>query len=141
VSLVASLVLLALAVIAPSRFALEHPRSYALCRRRVPSPSARERADHRQGQSSPGETPLVREPMADEASRYFRYRPWPRTVYEAARWPDDTRIRDKAHNRPPWHYINLPFKPEGQPDSVQTREPEPVNILTALAENESVVKN
>jgi hypothetical protein len=24
---------------------------------------------------------------------------------------------------------------------VQTREPEPVNILTALAENESVVKN
>jgi hypothetical protein len=28
-----------------------------------------------------------------------------------------------------WHYINLPFKPEGQPPSVQTREPEPVNIL------------
>jgi hypothetical protein len=24
---------------------------------------------------------------------------------------------------------------------VQTREPEPVNILTALAENESIVKN
>jgi hypothetical protein len=29
-----------------------------------------------------------------------------------------------------WDYINLPFKPEGQPDG-------PVNILTALAENES----
>ena len=40
-----------------------------------------------------------------------------------------------------WHYINFPFKPEGQPASVQIREPEPVNILTALAENESVVKN
>src|SRR5262249_17791168 len=29
----------------------------------------------------------------------------------------------------------------GQPASVQARDPEPVNILTALAENESVVKN
>ena len=61
---------------------------------------------------------------------------------QAARWADDIRIKDKQHqNRPRWHYINLPFKPEGQPASVQTREPEPVNILTALAENESVVKN
>ena len=60
---------------------------------------------------------------------------------QAARWADDIRTRDKAQNRPPWHYINLPFKPEGQPASVQIREPEPVNILTAMAENESVVKN
>jgi S1/P1 Nuclease len=51
------------------------------------------------------------------------------------------RIQEKAQNRPRWHYINLPFKPEGQPASVQTRDPEPVSILTALAENESVVKN
>jgi S1/P1 Nuclease len=42
---------------------------------------------------------------------------------------------------PQWHYINWPFKPEGQPESVQVRPPEPVNILTALAENVSVVKN
>jgi S1/P1 Nuclease len=60
---------------------------------------------------------------------------------QAARWADDIRTRDKAQNRPPWHYVNLPFKPDGQPANVQTREPEPVNILTALAENESVVKN
>ena len=60
---------------------------------------------------------------------------------QAARWADDIRSRDKAQNRPPWHYVNLPFKPEGQPDSVQIREPEPVNILTAMAENENVVKN
>jgi S1/P1 Nuclease len=59
---------------------------------------------------------------------------------QAARWPDDIRLRDKAQNRPSWHYINLPFKPEGQPASVQIREPEPVNILTGLAENERVVK-
>jgi hypothetical protein len=59
---------------------------------------------------------------------------------QASRWADDIRTQDKAQNRPPWHYINLPFKPEGQPHSVQIREPEPVNILTAMAENESVVK-
>jgi hypothetical protein len=60
---------------------------------------------------------------------------------QAARWADDIRSNDRAQNIPPWHYINLPFKPEGQPASVETREPEPVNILTALAENEKVVKN
>jgi hypothetical protein len=50
-------------------------------------------------------------------------------------------MKDKQHHRGPWHYINWPFKPEGQPASVQIREPEPVNIVTALAANESVVKN
>jgi hypothetical protein len=60
---------------------------------------------------------------------------------QAARWPDDVRIRDRQQNRGPWHYINWPFKPEGQPDTVQVREPDPLNILTAMAENESVVKN
>jgi S1/P1 Nuclease len=60
---------------------------------------------------------------------------------QAARWADDIRMRDKQYHRGPWHYINFPFKPEGQPASVQAKEPEPVNILTALAENESVVKN
>ena len=59
---------------------------------------------------------------------------------QAARWPDDIRTQDKVQNRPPWHYINLPFKPEGQPANVQVRDPEPVNILTAMAENESVKK-
>jgi S1/P1 nuclease len=59
---------------------------------------------------------------------------------QAARWADDIRTRDKPQNRPSWHYINLPFKPENQPASVQIREPEPVNVLTAMAENESVVK-
>ena len=59
---------------------------------------------------------------------------------QAARWADDIRRTDKQYHRGPWHYINWPFKPEGQPANVQIRDPEPVNILTALAENESVVK-
>jgi hypothetical protein len=60
---------------------------------------------------------------------------------QASRWADDIRTRDKAQNRPSWHDINLPFKPDGQPADVQVREPEPVNILTAMAENASLVKN
>jgi hypothetical protein len=60
---------------------------------------------------------------------------------QAARWPDELRSTDRQHHRGPWHYINWPFKPEGQPPTVQTREPDPVNILPALAENERVVKN
>lgn len=60
---------------------------------------------------------------------------------QAARWADDILAQDRAQNRPRWHYINLPFKPEGQPATVQGREPDSVNILTAMTENESIVKN
>jgi S1/P1 Nuclease len=60
---------------------------------------------------------------------------------QASRWADDIRTRDRQYHRGPWHYISWPFKPEGQPASVQIKEPAPVNILTALAENESIVKN
>jgi hypothetical protein len=59
----------------------------------------------------------------------------------AARWADDIRSNDKQQQRPLWHYINWPFKPEGQPPTVQTKEPEAVNILTAMAENQRIVVN
>jgi hypothetical protein len=55
-------------------------------------------------------------------------------------WADDIRTRDKAQHRGPWHYIDWPFKPDGQPGSVQTKPPAAVNILTALAENERIAK-
>ena len=58
---------------------------------------------------------------------------------QAARWADDIRTQDKTQNKPHWHYINLPFKNEGPPPTVQVREPDPVNILTALAENERLL--
>jgi hypothetical protein len=32
----------------------------------------------------------------------------------AARWPDDVR-RNAEYHRGPWHYVNFPFKPAGQP--------------------------
>src|SRR5215471_20107593 len=37
----------------------------------------------------------------------------------AARWADDVRTQDHDQNRGPWHYINLPFKPDGQPDIIR----------------------
>ncbi len=59
---------------------------------------------------------------------------------QTVRWADDIRTNDKQHHRGPLHYINWPFKPQGQPAELQTTSPDPVNILTAMAENESVVK-
>ena len=59
----------------------------------------------------------------------------------APRWADEVRTTDRAqYHRAPWHYINFPFKPDGQPESVRTQPPAAVNILTALAENETTAK-
>ena len=59
----------------------------------------------------------------------------------APRWADDIRTRDKAEHRGPWHYINLPFKPDGEPESVKTKPPETITILTAITENERIVQS
>jgi hypothetical protein len=110
--------------IAASRFGLEHPRPHALCSHRLPSAEPEEPPDHREGKSSAGEHPWYANqwqarpqdvPVADHGVVLFM---------QAARWPDDVRIRDKQHHRGPWHYINWPFKPETQPDSVQISEPQ-----------------
>jgi hypothetical protein len=42
---------------------------------------------------------------------------------QAARWADDIRSNDKQHHRGPWHYINWPFKPEGQPVNCKSENP------------------
>ena len=57
----------------------------------------------------------------------------------AARWADESRAQRRkfeAH----WHYINWPFKPAGEPDDIKPLPPLPANILTALAENQQIVK-
>lgn len=56
----------------------------------------------------------------------------------AARWPDDAR--GTSFHRSRWHYINLPFKPAGEPDHVVERPPERPNALEALKGNEIVLK-
>jgi hypothetical protein len=59
----------------------------------------------------------------------------------AARWADDVRRQDGEQDRPRWHYINFPFKPGGEPDNIDPKPPHPVNILSALAENERIVRS
>ena len=56
----------------------------------------------------------------------------------AARWADDIRTRDPTESHLPWHYIDFPFKPEGEPASIQPVQPPHDNILTAIAENERI---
>src|SRR5215467_736256 len=59
----------------------------------------------------------------------------------AARWADDIRNRDRAESHPTWHFVNWPFKPEGEPESVRPLPPNPDNILTAFAENERMFRS
>ena len=56
---------------------------------------------------------------------------------KAARWPDDVRNDPQFHGeeRDPWHFINFPFKPAGQPESVKTKPPATVNIIGTFGEN------
>jgi hypothetical protein len=57
----------------------------------------------------------------------------------AARWPDDIR-GDAAFHHGAWHYINLPYKPEGQPASVEPVDPPSENILAAYQTNLDIVQ-
>lgn len=58
----------------------------------------------------------------------------------AARWPDDIRD-DSAYHHSRWHYINVPIKPPGQPDSVQPPPPDADNILRAFELNRAIVNS
>lgn len=58
----------------------------------------------------------------------------------AARWPDDIR-GDKAFDHPPWHYINYPYKPPDQPDSVHPPAPAAENIVEAFKQNVAIVQS
>jgi hypothetical protein len=57
----------------------------------------------------------------------------------AARWPDDAR--GTSDHRELWHYINYPFKPAGQPASVNTADPQDVNIEEAFSQNIEILRN
>ena len=58
----------------------------------------------------------------------------------AARWPDDVR-GDKAFDHPMWHYIDYPYKPPAQPDSVPSPPPAPENIVEAFQQNVAIVQS
>jgi hypothetical protein len=58
----------------------------------------------------------------------------------AARWPDDIR-GDPAFHHGAWHYINLPYKPEGQPPTVHTVDPPAEHILRAYQTNLDILQS
>ena len=58
----------------------------------------------------------------------------------AARWPDDIR-GDKAFDHPAWHYIDYPYKPKGQPDSVPAPPPASENIVGAFQQSLAVIRS
>jgi hypothetical protein len=49
--------------------------------------------------------------------------------------------KQEAESRDPWHYINYPFKPAGEPDSVKTFPPDPENIEKAFDLNLAILKD
>ncbi len=51
----------------------------------------------------------------------------------AARWPDDAR--GTSFHREFAHFINFPFKPSDEPESVKPKDPLPDNILARFKEN------
>ncbi len=74
-----------------------------------------------------------------------KYTPAERSMYlfmQAARWPDDARDDpvyyppDARHDQ--LHYINFPYKPAGQPASVQTAPPISNNILRGFSEKKKL---
>ncbi|HYE20598.1 MAG TPA: S1/P1 nuclease [Tepidisphaeraceae bacterium] len=52
----------------------------------------------------------------------------------AAKWADDIR-GNKEFDRPTWHYINIPYKPAGEPDSLQPPPAPPINIVSQTKAN------
>jgi hypothetical protein len=61
----------------------------------------------------------------------------------AARFPDDFKsMPGYDKNRfSPQHYVDFPFKPAGQPSSVHTQPPEPINLLDALPRHLQVLRD
>jgi hypothetical protein len=59
----------------------------------------------------------------------------------AAPWADDIRMQAKLQREARWHYINFPFKPTGESEDIKPLAPHPDNILSALAENQRIVKS
>jgi hypothetical protein len=57
----------------------------------------------------------------------------------AARWPDDIR-NNPDYNHSEWHYIDYPYIPPGQPESVKSAPPPQPNIEIAYRTNVDIVK-
>ncbi len=57
----------------------------------------------------------------------------------AARWPDDVR-GDNDYDHPEDHFIDLPYKPPGQPPNVKVVQPSADNLVSAYAGHLATLK-
>jgi hypothetical protein len=56
-------------------------------------------------------------------------------------WADLIRQADPGKHRDKWHYINWPFKPQGEPANIVAAPPQSENILSALAHAERLMQS
>ncbi len=56
-------------------------------------------------------------------------------------WADLIRKADPGKHRDKWHYINWPFKPEGEPANIIPAPPRAENILSAFAHTERLLQS
>lgn len=54
---------------------------------------------------------------------------------------DDIRTQRPFESHPAWHYIDFPFKPEGEPLTVQSIQLPQDNILSAITQNQRIALN
>ena len=108
--------------------------AYQILQRENPStiPTVRPVLEKNSWYETRGKAQLDKQPASDRNEMLFML---------AARWADDIRTRDKAESRLPWHYIDFPFKPEGEPASIKAMPPPQENILTAIAVNERILRS
>jgi hypothetical protein len=100
---------------------------------------------------NPSTIPIVRSVLEKNPWYEMRWKPQLEKLPEperdemlfmlAARWADDIRTLDKAESHLPWHYVDFPFEPEGEPASIPSMQPPQENILTAIALNERAVRS
>jgi S1/P1 Nuclease len=99
---------------------------------------------------NPSTIPIVRSVLEKNPWYETRWKPQMEKLPEAerdemlftlaARWADDIRTHDRAESHLPWHYVDFPFNPEGEPANIHAIEPPQENILTAIAENTQILR-
>jgi len=95
-------------------------RPHAQRRNRLPDPSTEEPGNDSSA-LNPGKASLVREPLASTTEKLREPERDELLFMLAARWADHIRTRDRAQHRGPWHYVDFPFKLEGEPEIIETK--------------------
>lgn len=77
-----------------------------------------------------------------EADSYYSHDMDPqfRFFLAAARWADDVRDLKEEHQKY-WHFINIPYKPDGEPNWIRPSNPKRSNIKVTLTEQIKILRD